>query len=326
MQQPIDRNSTDSSSGARSAAGACVAFLKSAQNGDGGWGFRMGLRSRVEPTAWALLAIAEADAFPEAARGGFRFLRTAQLPNGAWPPSPEQHDGSWATSLACWALARDSESRNQVTAGANWLCKDWPKDLSFVRRLIRRLRPGRAKQISTQDDSLRGWGWTPNTASWVEPTAFALLALNAVPKELLPGMVAKRRELAKAMLRNRMCAGGGWNCGNPMVYGVAGDPSIPQTVWALLALRGEPRGDAQTLGIQWLEGAVGGNLTRGLASLALAKICLDAYGRPWPRGESSLRYAVENSEFTANVATMAWAYLALAPLRRWLNGERNANG
>ena len=28
------------------------------------------------------------------------------------------------------------------------------------------------------------------------------------------------------MLYDRMCPGGGWNCGNPKVYGVAGEPLV----------------------------------------------------------------------------------------------------
>ena len=43
------------------------------------------------------------------------------------------------------------------------------------------------------------------------------------------------------MLYDRMCPGGGWNCGNPMVYGVPGEALIVPTVWALLALRDEPK-------------------------------------------------------------------------------------
>ena len=38
---------------------ACLAYLRAAQNDDGGWGFTQGSESRVEPTAWCALALHE---------------------------------------------------------------------------------------------------------------------------------------------------------------------------------------------------------------------------------------------------------------------------
>jgi Prenyltransferase and squalene oxidase repeat len=309
---------TETPAGASFLAGVCLPFLKSAQNADGGWGFRPCSESRVEPTSWALLALAELEVPAETLAAGFRFLRSTQLPDGSWAASPGQTVGCWATSLACWALTRDHESRSSVTAGLRWICGDWPNDLSFVRRAIRRIRSFAAKEVISQDDSLRGWGWTPNTASWVEPTAFGLLALEQAPKELLPTRASERQQLAKSMLYNRMCPGGGWNCGNPMVYGVAGDPSIPQTVWALLALRNEPTNEAQTASLQWLESSLTGAL--GIGSLALAKICLRVHGRQFPRAAGRFQELYEKNGFLGNVSAAAWACLALGGrAQRWLN-------
>jgi len=39
----------------------CVPFLLGAQNADGGWGFRNGGQSAVEPTSWVLLALKEVE-------------------------------------------------------------------------------------------------------------------------------------------------------------------------------------------------------------------------------------------------------------------------
>ena len=38
---------------------SCLPYLRNAQNEDGGWGFMPGAGSRVEPTAWALIALHE---------------------------------------------------------------------------------------------------------------------------------------------------------------------------------------------------------------------------------------------------------------------------
>lgn len=371
-----------------------VSFLQSTQNSDGGWGFRPECESRVEPTAWVLLALQEADSAREWQQSGVAFLRKAQLADGSWPASNGQMVGHWATSLASWALFSNVDSHEAATAGLRWICNDWPRSTSMFQRVIRRL--SRTEKVSAQNDSLAGWGWTTGTASWVEPTAFALLCLQRAPKKLLPGgdekQIQKRVQRGKALLCDRMCRGGGWNCGNPMVYGVPGDPSIPQTVWALLALRGEkinmsraegspriahelfrqgsrtdqgtglalgssrssaqagpqelcnskpvqedrradgsaelapdisrnsPETAAQALSLQWLEDVVGSGSGRGAASLALARICLDAYGRPWPAGAPSLEEALEGNEFTRNVVTTAWICLAETGWMKQENG------
>lgn len=315
---------TESTAGASFVVSVCLPLLKSAQNEDGGWGFRAGSKSRVEPTSWALLALSELEVPAESLAAGFRFLRSTQLPDGSWPASPGQTVGCWAASLACWALTHDSESQAALTIGLQWICADWPKDLTFVQRTMRKIRSlAKREVVSQQDESLRGWGWTPNTASWVEPTAFGLLALEQAPKELLPESAGERRNVARRMLYNRMCPGGGWNCGNPMVYGVAGDPSIPQTVWALLALRNEPSGEAQTSSLRWLEKSVTGAGAIGIGSLALAKIGLEAYGREFVNAESRFRELYERNGFLGNVPAIAWTCLALGGRpESWLKREK----
>jgi Prenyltransferase and squalene oxidase repeat len=315
------RDSLKSPAGASFVADVCLPFLKSARNQDGGWGFRAGAESRVEPTSWALLALRGMEGPVEPMAAAVRFLRSTQLADGSWPASPGQTTGCWATSLACWALARDEESLPALRSGLQWICADWPKDLNFVRRLVRKARSlARKEEISRQDDSLRGWGWTPHTASWVEPTAFALLALEQAPKELLPPSASERQRLGRLMLYNRMCPGGGWNCGNPMVYGVAGDPSIPQTAWALLALRNEPRGEAQASSLQWLEKGLKGAI--GIGSLALTKICLETYGRELGNAESRFHELHGKNGLPNNVPGVAWSCLALEGRRaNWLSGE-----
>ena len=319
---PVDteHNPVPPLAGVPLSAAACVSQLELAQNKDGGWGFRAHHESRVEPTAWALLALQATDSEPEALRAGLLFLRAAQLPDGSWPASPGQTEGCWAASLASWALSADADSRQAVALGLQWICNDWPRSASLFRRVMRRL--ARADRVNAQNDSLAGWGWTPGTASWVEPTAFALLALESAPKALLPANAEKRRTLAKAMLRDRMCPGGGWNCGNPMVYGVPGDPSIPQTVWALLALRNEQEQNHQAASLRWLEANLANETRKGVASLALAKTCLDRYTRAWPALAPRIEEVAAASDSTANVSVMAWMCLALSPRSEWLKASR----
>jgi hypothetical protein len=293
----------------------CLPLLRKAQNADGGWGFHPGAASRAEATCWALHALAgfSQPEAPETMVRGFQFLRAAQLPDGSWPSTPEEKTGCWVTSLACWALLSDRDSSPTVAAGLHWLCRDWPRDSTLWRRLLARVSSER--HIFPIDDSLRGWGWTPHTSSWVEPTSFALLALAQGPSALRPPAAARRRQLAEAMLYDRMCPGGGWNSGNPRVYGVAGEPLVVPTVWALLALRDYPERAENVASLDWLEHAIAN--IQGAGSLALARICLKTYGRAWPSGAPELHDFHRKNEFLQSLQVTAWTCLALNP-RQWL--------
>jgi prenyltransferase/squalene oxidase-like repeat protein len=316
----LNSHSLELSSDSLFAANFCLPFLRNAQNADGGWGFHPESQSRVEPTCWAILALQALDTPPISAEildREFQFLRAAQLADGSWPASPEVTTGCWVTSLACWVLATDARANEAVAAGLKWLRNDWPRDSSPWRRLLGRFSSGR--KISAQNDSYRGWGWTPRTSSWVEPTSFALILLAKFPAEALPKDMERRRDLARRMLYDRMCPGGGWNCGNPMVYGVAGEPLIVPTVWALLALRDDPNRPEFAMSLDWLEKNI--ENARGAGSLAQARICLEVCGRKWPATAATSADFYARNEFLQSVSVAAWTILACCKKHDWLTGR-----
>jgi hypothetical protein len=294
----------------------CRPYLLNAQNADGGWGFHPGSQSRVESTCWAFQTLV--DSFspetPQSVTRGLQFLRAAQLPDGSWPSTPEEKVGCWVTSLACCVLVADKHSSKAVAAGLRWLCRDWPQDSTPWRRFLARLSS--QEQVAPMNNALRGWGWTPRTSSWVEPTSFALLALRQCREDLLPPAAMRRRKLAEGMLYDRMCPGGGWNCGNPRVYGVAGEPLVVPTAWALLALRDHPERPENRMSLAWLENNI--RNIYGAGSLALARICLEAYARGWPASAPALHDFYRENEFLQNIQVTAWACLASSARRHWL--------
>jgi len=89
--------------------------------------------------------------------------------------------------------------------------------------------------------SLRGWSWYPKTFSWIEPTAYAIIALKAEGR----GNHARVEE-AERMLLDRVCVGGGWNYGNKRVLGEDLVPFPQVSAKALIALR--DRKDRRELG------------------------------------------------------------------------------
>jgi hypothetical protein len=108
--------------------------LRRSQNEDGGWGFNAGCESRIEPTAWGLVALHEFGsslAAGETLDRGLRFLIAAQLENGPWEAAPSQREGCWVTSLACWALLANRQDTTSLLRGLRWLNEDRPRDSGF---------------------------------------------------------------------------------------------------------------------------------------------------------------------------------------------------
>ncbi|MGH9354281.1 MAG: prenyltransferase/squalene oxidase repeat-containing protein [Terriglobia bacterium] len=294
----------------------CLQFLATSQNADGGWGHHPGSESSVEATAWALMALAGArsalDPAKESARG-FEWLHKVQLPDGSWPAFKGLPEGCWATSLAGMALAARGESAEQVAGGVKWLADAQPGEATLWRRLQRRL--SRGTSVARANLSLHGWSWTPGTASWVEPTAYALIFLSSVPQSFHSAGTAKRILLAESMLYDRMCPGGGWNSGNPEVYGVAGVPRAGPTAWALVALRHRASRPENRQSLNWLEDHC--STIRGPASLALLELALACYGRRVPALAAALGKLYGENRFFRSVLVFAWAALALGGKQPW---------
>jgi hypothetical protein len=293
------------------------------QNDDGGWGFHAGYQSRIEPTAWALVALQEfasSLAGNETLDRGLRFLTAAQLENGSWAAAPGQQEGCWVTSLACWTLLPHRQHAPSLLRGLSWLNDDRPRDSGFWWQLARKLAD--RQRINAQSASFSGWSWTPRTASWVEPTCYALIVLRAEVAAPLSDL-HRRCNLAEAMLYDRMCPGGGWNCGNPRVYGVAGQPQVGPTVWALVALHGNSQRPEIHKSLDWLESIQA--TIQSPESLALAQIGLGVYGRRNADLTERLHSFQDSEALPLSVPAIAWAALAFSENSQWLSAVSSTN-
>jgi hypothetical protein len=304
---PAERNS-------QSLKSNLLQLLVESQNSDGGWGYHPAGQSATEATAWTLWALQNENRSSDAGRAislGKDWLLRTQLAGGSWPAFASQTEGCWATSLACLAVNELAADSRAVEHGLDWLCQTWPRTPNFWQRLRLRLSPSSA--VTRQDNSLSGWPWTANTSSWVEPTSYALIFMRRLAPDRLSRLALERRQLAEAMLCDRMCPGGGWNSGNPLVYGVAGEPLVGPTVWALLALRDSAELSQVRESLQWLEKSM--PQIRGSISIAIAHMCLEVYGRRVTAIESQLQSYFETDRFLNNIPVMALAALALNPAR-----------
>src|SRR6266478_2309890 len=334
MPDPLERAEREPASTSKMLRSEYLSFLRELQNADGGWPFHAGEQSRVEPTCWALRAFFASEPYSDdqVFRKAARFLQTSQLADGSWPAASQMSTGSWVTSLACCVLSGDALSADNVKAGLKWICEDFPRDSSPLCRFVQSFRP--KSDTVSQNDSYRGWGWTPRTASWVEPTSFALMALQEAGPQQLPKNAAERRNLAESLLYDRMCPGGGWNCGNPRVYGVDGDALVLATCWALLALRGSERAaqkkdvaekPGRALSLAWLQKEFA--KVESAASLAVARMTLENYGIQPPQAKRDLQDWTAQELAEQGTHVLAWACMAANPARRWpLVSAKRAEG
>lgn len=206
-------------------------FLRKNQNGDGGWGYFPGKKSRVEPTCYALRAIGAGDS---RWTQGIQFLAACQDKSGGLTPGPNIPGPTWVTQLAFPLLKQANLKPKELEAAANWILNSEGAEGGILQRIQYSL----GKSKVDQDPRLKGWPWRPDNNSWVEPTAHGLLALHWMKGQVPEAGIRYRREIATRMLLDRRCFDGGWNYGNKRVLGET-LPSFPETTaLALLGLAG----------------------------------------------------------------------------------------
>ncbi len=210
-------------------------WLNAAQNSDGGWAYRTGLQSWVEPTTWAVIAIAAADRSSRALLRGSAYIVSLQNQDGSWPACAGVPGGHWSTSLAISAGLRLQFPSPRLARAAGWLSEVCGSESGILPRLGALLDPGSVEF----DRRLVGWNWTPGTSSWIEPTGHAVLALSAARRIFPSGQIDSRLASARRMLLDRRCSDGGWNYGNRRVLGTNLPGYAQTTAVALLALYGQ---------------------------------------------------------------------------------------
>ncbi len=281
------------------------ARLAAVQQPDGGFGPRPGRASRTEETALAALALANDPEGSGVREAALRWLTKAQHEAGSWPLGADVPEPSWATALAVIALGHLREGDPGAREGAAWLLDQEGRRPSLKARLLHRLRSRHAVE---QNPDLRGWSWQAGAASWVEPTAYALVALKRFDPPL-PGARDRIVE-GERLVYDRMCRGGGWNYGNSVVLDVPLEPYPDTTALALLALRDHAERAENRESLDTLETL----LSEHDSTLALAwsLLCLRAYGRDTAPVRARLEAALEARHGLDDTRSLALAALALS--------------
>ena len=284
-----------------------MAALLAAQDADGGWGAEPGKRSNTEATALAVLALGSSSAPPAVAlRRGLRWLVDHQRPDGGWPLGAGQDGSTWPTPLAVLAVLGRSELRERAAGGLRWLVGHGGRDPGWLIRALYRVWPG-ALPVR-MDPTLKGWSWNPDAFSWVEPTAYALLALKKGRQVLSgPDVDARIRE-GESMLYDRACEGGGWNYGNTNVYGVNVPPYPEVTAVALLGLQDRRETPANRSSIEAMRRMLA-EVNSGFA-LSWTIACLAVYGQDTGAERRRLVESYARTGFLGANRTLALALIA----------------
>ena len=177
---------------------------------------------RVEATAWAVLALKTGYNDPHLIESARMRLISNQLDNGSICVSPQNPNVWWPTPLAVFAWQGAVEYDIYQS-----------RAIRFLLDTTGAHPPYNPESPVGHDTAIKGWPWTAETHSWVEPTALSLMALQ------VSGHGQHKRALeATDLLLNRQLPSGGWNYGNTTVFGKELRPMPEYTGVALQALVG----------------------------------------------------------------------------------------
>jgi prenyltransferase/squalene oxidase-like repeat protein len=283
---------------------ACVQQLIHRQLPQGSWPFTTDTtQSAVEPTALALLALPSNSV--RARNAAIRFLLRTQNANGSWPAfSGDDGEGSGLTGLALFALNCCRAQGMLTNRAVPWLLESRGWESHWLWKWKFRTSD---RHVRFDPDKF-GWPWIPETASWVVPTAYSILALKHSRGISQQGPVQLRIRRGVEMLYDRICPDGGWNAGNGVVYGFPLAPHADATALALLSLLTEPPNDFITASLHWLERRA--DTCVAPWSLAWTILALDAFGRSTDLLTDRLASVVDPTKIN-DCATLAVVSLAL---------------
>jgi uncharacterized protein (DUF362 family) len=282
-----------------SEATSYLETLVAQAHSSGGWDYAPDQEGHLEPTCLALLALSlEPDRFHDAIEKGKHFLATCATGHGTFRLSRAREEAVWPTALVLF-----------VQATLEYPGEEIRKTVSALLGLQgRNVADAENADIHDIDLKLIGWPWADGNASWVEPTAWACLALRRAGH----GGHARVKEGLNLLL-DRTCEGGGINYGNRRILGRTTEPIPGPTAIQLLALQGkhDPR-VADSVAYLARQAPLGDDLEH----LCWAKLALDQH-RDQP-GVAELLPMLNERIRVAHSDRSATPYVRSNPLREAL--------
>jgi hypothetical protein len=284
--------------------------LRSTRNVDGGWAYFAGKSSRLEPTCWAILSLLDSgDEFPLGQLdASLALLSRWQQRDGFLSDTPNAPPNMAFNGLAALVVRR---VRERHPAGV-------PSQEAVEERLLMGLRAIRGARIgpsplTPQGDRSQGWPWIDQTFTWVEPTAWCLLALKKARHALSDPRFDTRIDEGDRMLLDQCCQVGGWNYGNSEILGKQLHPYVPTTALGLLALQDRRETPEVTRSLGWLRDHQASEPSKSAFSMAL--MAARVFGEPAEPVDAKLQEQAAGTEGLGNLATTGLALYALTGAR-----------
>jgi len=165
-------------------------------------GYQSESEAASEPIACGAVALANAGR-NDSAEIAAKWLVKRQAADGSVGVTESQDNPYWPTALAmlAWKKVDAAAYSRNIASGAQWALEQKPWTEPRVKKF-------------GHDTSLAGWSWAPATHSWVEPTAYFVVALHEAGYADNP-----RRLEGVRLLVDRLLPSGGANSGNTVVFG-----------------------------------------------------------------------------------------------------------
>jgi uncharacterized protein (DUF362 family) len=231
---------------------------------DGGWGYAPNQPIHPEPTCLGLLALSlDTERYRAVIERGRSSLERSIAPDGTFRLARDREEALWPTALVLYVQTVLGESPKvlQRTAAAV---------LSYRSRVPE--DPG-AAEMHDIDIHIVGWPWAEDNFAWVEPTAWACLALRRAGFGSDP-----RVDEGLRLLLDRANDTGGINYGNRHVFGRLTEPIPGPTALMLLALQGHGDHPRIQAAIRYLQREI--ETDDDLEHLCWAKLALDVMASP----------------------------------------------
>jgi len=228
---------------------------------DGGWGYVPGQAAHPEPTCLGLLALSlEPQPYQPVLEKARAALKSCAQLDGTWRLARGREEAIWPTALALFTHCTLGAPAEAIA----------PTAAALLHLQGRQPRSDKAHEVHDIDLSLIGWAWAEGNFSWVEPTAWACLALRRAGHGEHP-----RVQQGLQLLLDRTFDEGGINYGNRHILGKPLEPVPGPTALMLLALQGHHDQPRVAASVRYLGQAA--TLGDDLEHLCWARIALTPY-------------------------------------------------